>query len=80
MPAGGVCASPRVCDLHINVKVCRQMSRFLRFNQLKVAGCVLGRGDKGVCAGRGAENGVTLAGGLLWLPNAASVAAAVALL
>lgn len=33
-----------------------------------------------VCAGGCAENGVTLAGGLLWLPNAASVAAAVALL
>lgn len=28
VPAGGVCASPRVCDLHINDKVRRQMSRF----------------------------------------------------
>lgn len=52
------------------------------FQSIKSRGVCLGRGDKGVCvcAGWCAENGVTLAGGLLWLPNAASVAAAVALL
>lgn len=42
------CASPRVCDLHINVKVRRQMSRFLRSNQLKSRGVF--RERRQVCA------------------------------
>lgn len=36
--------------------------------------------DKAVCKGCCGENGVLLAGGPLWFTNAASVAAAVALL
>lgn len=72
------CATLCKCDLHINVKVCRQMSRFLRSKQ-KVAESSSGK-DKALSKRCCGENGVALAGGLLWFRNATSVAAAVALL
>lgn len=61
------------CDLHINVKVCRQMSRSLR-SKRKVAETPSGDNDGAHCERCCAENGVALAGGPLWFANAAAVA------
>lgn len=74
------CATLCKCDLHINVKVA-YVGRCLDSSALSKKSRSLlqakTRPFSKRCCG---ENGVALAGGLLWFRNAASVAAAVALL